>query len=186
VDLTVQQPQGNSFIIFVFVTVTRFTTSCYGMYYVTFSIYIHTEMDLATGSIYLADAGVDRHHLIIRNTHSIFPSSWSHALLPSFQRPTHFVWFLMRSFQAFLDPCNLCGSSWPGIRAYPLTLFLHSPSKNRYFSRVPFRCHVRSGGVLRMGCLPSSSTISPHHDRVNSEILSEAMIEQVWICTWRP
>jgi len=42
------------------------------------------ELDSATGSIYLGDRGVDRHHLIIGNTHSIFPRSWSHALLPSF------------------------------------------------------------------------------------------------------
>ena len=153
------------------------------MYYLSLSIHIHTEMDSVTGSIYLADPGVDRHHLIIRNTHSIFPSSWSHA---SFDRPTQFVWFLMHSFQAFIDPRNLCGSSWPGIPAYPLTLFLRSSSKNRSFSRIPFGCHVRCGGVLMMGCLPSSATISPHRDRVNSEIHSEAMIEQVCRCTWRP
>jgi len=98
VDLRVPQPQGISFIIFVFVTVTRFATSYYGMYYLSLSIYIHTEMDPATGSIYLADPGVDRHHLIIRNRHSIFPSSWSHALLPSFDRSTQFVWFIMAGY----------------------------------------------------------------------------------------
>jgi len=43
-----------------------------------------TEMDSATDRIYLEDPGVDRHHLIIHNTHCIFCSSWSHAHLPSF------------------------------------------------------------------------------------------------------
>jgi len=31
-------------------------------------------MDSATGSIYFGDPGVDRHHLVIQNTHSILPS----------------------------------------------------------------------------------------------------------------
>jgi len=43
-------------------------------------------MDSATGSIYLGHPGLDRCHLIIWNTHFIYASSWSHALLPSFQR----------------------------------------------------------------------------------------------------
>ena len=50
-------------------------------------------MDSATGSIHLGDPGVDRHHLIIQNTHCIFPSSSCNALLPSFCRSTQFVWF---------------------------------------------------------------------------------------------
>jgi hypothetical protein len=40
--------------------------------------------------------------------------------------------------------------------------------------------------VLMMGCLPSSSTVSPDGDQVNSEIHSEAVMERVWRCTWRP
>ena len=69
------------------------------------SLYIYTcgdegimEMDSATWSIYLEVPGVDRHHLIIQNTHSIFPSSWSHALLPSIHRSTQFVWFIMARY----------------------------------------------------------------------------------------
>ena len=31
-----------------------------------------------------------------------------------------------------------------------------------------------------MGCLPSSSTVSPHHDGVKLEMHSEAMIMQTW------
>jgi len=66
------------------------------------SLYIYTyrdtgitEMDPATGSIYLDDRGVDRHHRIIRNTHFVFPRCWSDALCPSVYRSTHFVWFIM-------------------------------------------------------------------------------------------
>jgi len=36
-----------------------------------------------------------------------------------------------------------------------------------------------------MGCLPSSSSVSPHGDQVNLEVHSEAVIEQVWRYTWR-
>ena len=126
-------------------------------------------MHSATGNISFGDPGVDRHHLIIRNTQSIFPSSWSHALLPS-----------------FVDPRNLCGSSWPRIPSYSFTSFLPSPSQNRSFSWIPCGYHARCGGVLLMGCLPSSSTVAPHHDRVNLEMHSEAVIERVWRYTWRP
>jgi len=143
-------------------------------------------MESATGSIDLGDPGVERHRLIIRNTHSILPSALSHALLPSFHRSTRFVWFLRDSCQALIDPCNFCESSWPGIPVYPNTLFQRSSSQKSSFSRIPFGCHARCGGVLMMGSLPSSSTDSPHRDRVNSEIRSEAVIERVWRCTWRP
>jgi len=95
------------------------------------------EMDWATGSIYLGDPRVDRHHLIKqRTTHCIFLSSWSHALLPSFHRSTQFVWFLKHSCRAFIDPRNLCGSSPPGSLSHPLNLFLCSSSQNRSFSRT--------------------------------------------------
>ena len=40
-----------------------------------------TEMDSAAISIYLGDPGVDRHHLITRNTHSIIPSCCSPCTL---------------------------------------------------------------------------------------------------------
>ena len=65
-------------------------------------LYIHTyihkykdtgimDMDSATGSIYLGDPGVETHHCIMRNTHSIIPIFWSH--------------------------CN--GSRWPGAWWWP-------------------------------------------------------------------
>jgi len=143
-------------------------------------------MDSATWSIYLADPRVDRHHLIIQNTRSVFPSSQSHAFLLSIHRSTQFMWLLTHSCQASIDPCNLCGSTRLGIPSYCLTLFLHSSSQNHSFSRIPLGWHVRCSGVLMMGCLPSSSTITPHCDRVNSEIHSEAMINHVWRYRWRP
>jgi len=45
---------------------------------------------------------------------------------------------------------------------------------------------VRCGRLLMMGCLPSSSTVSPHPYRVNLEMHSEAANEGVWRFTWRP
>jgi hypothetical protein len=58
VVLRVPQPQGISFIIFVFVTVTIFASALYGMMYYLGSLCVYTygdtgktEMDPATGSI---------------------------------------------------------------------------------------------------------------------------------------
>jgi hypothetical protein len=108
-----------------------------------------TEMDSSTGSIYLEDPSVDRHHLIIQNTHRTFPSFWSHAHLLS-----------------FMHECNLGGSSWPGIILNPLTLILRSLRQNCTLSRIPFRYHATCGGVLIMVCLPSparcDSVRKPH------------------------
>ena len=134
----------------------------------------------------MGHSGVDRHHRILRNSHSIFHSSWSHTLLLSIHRSTHFVWFFTDSCPAFIDPRNLCGSSWPGIHSYPLTLYLHCSSQNCCFSRMPFGCVARCGGMLMIGCLPASSTISPHRDRVNLQMHFEAVIDRVGRCTWRP
>jgi hypothetical protein len=44
------------------------------LYIYTFGDTGITEMDSATSSIYFGDPGVDRHHLIIRNTQCILPS----------------------------------------------------------------------------------------------------------------
>jgi len=126
-------------------------------------------MDSATESIHLGDPGVDRHHRIIRNTHFFFPSSWSHAPLPSFHGSTQFVWFIM--------------AGYPFISSHPLPTLLEL--EPLFPTNSPFGYHARCGGVLMMGCLPSSSTVSPHHDRVNLEMHSEAVIELVWTYTWR-
>jgi len=78
----------------------------------------------------------------------------------------------MHSRQAFVDPRNMWGSSWPGIPSYPLTLFLRSSSQTHSFSRIPCGCHARCGRMLSMGCPPSSSTKSPHRDRVSCVCVS--------------
>jgi len=57
-----------------------------------------TEMDRGTGSIYWGDASLDRHHLIIRNTQSIFPNACLQALLPCLVISTQFVWFLTAEY----------------------------------------------------------------------------------------
>jgi len=100
------------------------------------------EMDSETGSTYLGVPGVDRHHHIIWNTHSIFPSSWFHSLLRNFHGSPQIVWFLTHSCQAFIDPHYLCGS-WPGITSHSLTLFVSSLSEIRFSS---------GGNSLRMRC----------------------------------
>jgi len=100
---------------------------------------IHTVLTftIATGSIYLGDPGVDRHHLIKQfNPHCIFHSSWSHALLPSCHGSMQFVWILKHSCRAFIDPRNIRGSSQPGSRPHPLNLFLCFSSQNRSFSQT--------------------------------------------------
>jgi len=108
------------------------------------------------------------------NTQSIFLSSWSHALLPSFYIYMQFVLFLMHSCRAFVYPRNLCGSSQPGTPSSPLTLFLRSSwRENCSFSGIPFRCY-------------ESSTVAPHPNLENLGIYLEAVIKRVWRCTWRP
>jgi hypothetical protein len=93
------------------------------------SLYIYTygdtgipEMDSATGSIYLGDPRVDRHHLIIRNTHSIFLSSWSHALLRSIHRSTQFVWFIMAGYTHIFHPLLTLLELEPLILTYSLQI----------------------------------------------------------------
>jgi len=151
------------------------------MYYLSLSIYIHTEIQgwwrwTQWQRVYFRDSGVDGHDRSIRNSHSFFPSSWSHQLLPIVHRSTQFAWFLTHSCQVFLDARNLCGSSWLGIPSNPVTLFLHSSSQNGSVSRILFKCHARGGGVVMTGCLASSSTVSPHNDQVNLVMHSEAVM----------
>jgi len=104
----------------------------------------------------------------------------------AFIDPRNLCGFSRTICQAFIDPHNLCGSSWPGIPSYPVTLFLRSLSQNHSFSLIPFGCPARCSGVLMMGCLPSSSTVSPHRDWVNLEMHSEAVIMPVWRCLGSP
>jgi len=150
-------------------------------------LYIYTyggtgtvEMDSATESIQLGDPGIDRYYHIIRNTSSFFPRSWSHAPLLSFHRSTHFMWFLIHSCQAFIDPRIICGSSWPDIPLYPATLFIPSLCQNGLFWKIIFECYARCSGVLMMCCQPSSSTVSPHLDWVNLDMCFKAVIVRTW------
>jgi hypothetical protein len=78
------------------------------------------EIDSATVSIYLGYPGVDGHHLVIRNTPSMFPSSWLYAMLPSFHRSTQFVWFIIAGYPAII-------SSQSGPTLEPAQLFVTNP-----------------------------------------------------------
>jgi len=98
-----------------------------------------TEVDWATGSMYLRDPGEDRRHVILLSYNEIH-----NLTFPTFDLTRDFV-----------DPHSR-------VVSHLLTLFLRSSSQNRSFSRIPFGCRERCGGVLMMGSLPSSSAISPH------------------------
>jgi len=170
----------------VFVSVTWFPISSDGMYDPSLSIYIYTviqeytEMDSPTGSIYLGDPRIDIHHLSIQNTHSIIPITWYHGVLMSISGSMQFVWILTNTGRGFIYPHNICCSSWQGILSYPRTLVLLSSSKDYSFSRVPFVCYASFGELMMIGCLPSSSAVSPYHDPLNLEMYSEVMFEWVW------
>jgi len=139
-----------------------------------------------TERISFGDPRVDRHHLIICNAHSIFPSTWSYALLLSFHWSVQFVWFLTQVCQAFIDRCNLCSSSCLGISSYRLTLFLYSSSQNLSFSQVTFKCQARCCWVLMLSNLPTGTCSSLPWDWVNIEMHSERRIDGVWKHTWQP
>jgi len=127
-----------------------------------------TEINSATGSIYLGDTWVDRHHCIIGNTHSIFPSSWSHALWPRVHTSTQFVLFIL--------------AGYPFISSHPLSTLLEpEPLYLKHSLWMP--CEVWRS--VDDGCVPSSSTGSPHSDRVNVDMHFMAVIKWVWRCTWR-
>jgi hypothetical protein len=116
-----------------------------------------TETDSATGSVYLEDPGVDWHHLNIQNTHSIIPSSRSHALLLSLHGSKKLVWFIMVR-----------------VPSYPLTLFICSLSQNGCYSWIPFGCHARCGSVWGwLVCVLDPAFLCTG-------------IEQVWRCILRP
>jgi len=144
-----------------------------------------TKIDSVTENPYLGDSVVHRHHHIIWNTQSVFPSSWSHALLPSFHRSRQFVSFLRYFYQAFKDPSNLCGSVWLCIPVYPHILVLCSSSRSGSWGSILFGYYARCGRVLMMGCRPYSSTISPHRDQRNFEMHSKAVFEWLCRCTLR-
>jgi len=137
------------------------------MYLVTPGYLIHTVLllTIAIGCIYLGHLRVDRHHLIKQwNTHCIFHSSWSHALLPSVHRATQVGWFVKHCCRAFIDPPNLCCSSHPGSLSHPLNHFLCSSSQSRSFARtwlllnVTMQLHCVWLNPCDIGMIPSECT----------------------------
>jgi len=76
-----------------------------------------TEVERVTGSIYLADPGVDRHLISILSYHTMK----IHYLSQLFG--------LTRSVRDIMDPRNRVGSSTPGsiISSHPIPTTLHEP-----------------------------------------------------------
>jgi len=107
-----------------------------------------TEVARVTGSIYLADPGVDRHHRI-----SI--SSYHTMKLHTRSFPTV---GLTHSVRNFMHPHN-CLDSQRWVVACLLTRFL-GPAKSS-FPWIQFRCRERCGGALMVGSLASTSIVSP-------------------------
>jgi len=110
--------------------------------------------------------GVDRHHRIIRNTHSFFPSSWSDAPLPSFDRSMQCVRFLTHCCQVFIDRTHY---AWFIMAGYP---FICSHPSPILLERV-WRCTWRPWYWELGG-----------HNRADLEIHLEAKLERVWRCAW--
>jgi len=125
-----------------------------------------TKMNCATGSICSGDPAIDRHHLILWNTESMFLRPWSQLLLPSFHWSTQLLWFVIHCCRAIIEPCNVYVSSPLCTDSYTATLHLLSSSQNWALSWSLFGCHV-------------SSAISLQYNYVNIEIHLEAVIEQV-------
>jgi hypothetical protein len=99
-----------------------------------------TEVDRVTGSIYSADPGVDRHHLIsISSYHTMKIHTLS---FPTFR--------LTRSVRDFLGPRNRVDPQ-RRVVSYLLTRFLRSSNQNRCFLSIPFGCRERCGGMLMVG-----------------------------------
>jgi len=71
-----------------------------------------------TGSVYSADPGVDRHHLI-------FISSYHTMKIHTLSFPT---FGLTRCVRDFVDPCN-CVDPQCGVVSYLLTRFLRARAK---------------------------------------------------------
>jgi hypothetical protein len=68
------------------------------LYIYTYQNTALTEKESAIGSIYLVDPRMHWHHRTIQNSHSIFHSSLSHALLPIIDRFTELVWVIVAGY----------------------------------------------------------------------------------------
>lgn len=102
------------------------------------------------GRIYSGDSEVDRHPLISF-------SSCHTTIIYILSCPT---FGLNRTGRDFVDVLN-----WVDLHDQVVsdhfTLVLRSTIQNHSFSCIPFRCHKRWGGVVKLGSLSSHSIVSP-------------------------
>jgi len=134
------------------------------------SLYIYTlgdtritEMDSATGSIYFGDPVVDRHHLIIRNTH---------YFLPSFEVHLKITMWWTQGYTPSLWSSEFGNARQGRDRA---SLDMHLEAAIERFRKCTWRPWLSEFG-----------NAIGSHDRASSEMQLEAAIEQRWWCTWRP
>jgi len=133
-----------------------------------------TDVDWATGSIYSADSGVDRHYLI-------FNSSYNTIKIDTLSFRT---FGLTCSFQNLAVAHN-CVDHQSRIVSYLLTLFIHSSRLNCTFSWIQLGCHNRCHGVVMVGSLFSSSIVSPERPLHGASLSSLTGHGQVllWLCS---
>jgi len=153
-------------------------------------------MDSVTGIIYFRHLGVDRHHLILHNTHSIFPSSWSHALWMTFHWSKQFGWFLtlLQSVHQFTQCVWFSMAGYSYVASHPSPLFgkpvLLSP-KN--YNAMPRKVQWSIDDLLSAFNLYRVITewliglrdTLWGHDEVGMQIHLEVVIECVGRYTWR-
>jgi len=107
-----------------------------------------TDVDRVRGSIYLADPGVDRPHLIsITSNHTM-------KIHSEFFRTV----VLTCSVWDFMDRLNCVDPEWQVV-SYNFTQFLHTLNHNHSFLWILLECYKRCCRVLKVGSLPSSSII---------------------------
>jgi hypothetical protein len=105
-----------------------------------------TQLDWATGTIYPAASGVDKHHLIFNYSHNTI------KIHPLSVR----TYGLTCSFQNIADaPNGVDPSYW--VVPYLLPHFVHSLSHNCCCSWILLGCHDRCDGVLMVSSLSSRS-----------------------------
>jgi hypothetical protein len=101
-------------------------------------------------STYLGDPGEHRHHLIFISS---CYTTYIHTL-------SFLTFGLNVSFRDLVTQCNCEDSHGQVVSSLP-TSFLSASSYNLFASRALFGHCERCGGILMVGCLPSSSVVSP-------------------------
>jgi len=130
-------------------------------------------MGRVTGSIYSADPGVDRHHLI-----SIL--SYDTMKVQTLFFPT---FGLTHSVRNFVDVRN-CVDPQCWVVSYLLNRFLRSSNQNRCLPWIQIGCHGRCGGELMLGSLPSSFIVSPQRPPSCASLNSLNGLVQVLLRLW--